>query len=283
MRLKLHHLLLSLVCLALVLPSSVSARVDHMTFDVYLNSGEENVNTFGGVLHYPASWSVERVALKDSSFIYWINSPDKDSFGSVSFSGAIPGGVQNFEASDTKKLLYSIYFAGDIESSLEGGVFFEEEEFYLNHPAALAATESYFTYSFRSTDTYGDFDLPGALLDLSFSFEEDPITRVPTLVLNSYRGNLASYSFESKEGDFNTKGWIPVDGIQALESSNSTVQLNILDSEGASQTLIIRKSPLRISLVILGVVLFSCLVFYLFNAAFKILHFKPQDLKQIKR
>jgi hypothetical protein len=278
MRLSFRHFLISLTGLVLLLPSSAVAHTDRMTIDVYLNSGEENVNTFSGVLHYPAAWSVEKIRLKNSPLIYWIDPPGVDVFGSIHFSGAIPGGVQNLGAVDSEKLLYSIDFVGQDEATLGGDVFFDDEEFYLNHPAALAATQTSFTYSYRATDTYGSFDLPTTLMDLSFSFEEDPITGDPALVLDSYRGNLAAYSFWGREGDFNSNDWISVDGVQVLESSSSTVKLSVLDDEGGYHTLVLRRSPLRVSLFFVGIGLFLCMVFYLLRAPSKIFRSFPRAI-----
>ncbi len=281
-KLRIRHFLILLVCLAFVFPSSTLAQVDRMTFDVYLSNEGENVNAFGGVLHYPASWSIDNITLQNAKLIYWIAPPGADTFGEISFSGVVPGGVQNLEASTSDKLLYSIDFVGDDEAALGGGVFFEEDEFYLNHPAALAATNASFTYSSRPTDLHGRYDYPATLLDLSFSFEKDPITGEPSLVLDSYRGELASYVFAKKEGDFNFNAWLPVDGVGTLDSSFSTVKLSVLDSEGIYHTLLIRSSFLRVSLLTLTVILSLCAAAYIFIAALKMLRFKPKDMKKMK-
>jgi hypothetical protein len=247
------------------------AQTDHMTLSIYLNGEGENVNTFGGTLQVPTGWDLEQVHLQSPEVIYWIEVPSIESKGLVKFSGMIPGGIQYINVGSEAPLLFSLDFSGENLTENSSGLSFFDTAFYLNHPAALEATSAHFETQLSTTDAFKKYYQGNSLSSLHYSFEEDPITHQPALVINSLEGDLASYRFLEKEGDFGIfSGWMPVDGMQVLNSTSSTVSLNVLASDGTEQTMLLRSSLLRHSLYVFVGILFGLLAIYLFKSALAI-------------
>lgn len=248
-------------------------RGDLMTLDVYLDSQGENVNAFQGTLHFPKTWSIERVDLRDSKTIYWIENPRATlESNSMSFSGIIPGGVGHLDGADTTQLLYSIDFYGYAPESAD--VSFSDTLFYLNHPATLKAEKAYFNSTLRPSDTQDIFTEDGDLLGLQFSFTTDPVTHENVLLLNSTEGKFASYTFREKEGDLNFSNWLPVDGLQILESNASTVLLSSVDDAGGTHELLLRSSFLHQFFWWMITFFFVLFTVYLLVAAYRIFRLK---------
>lgn len=251
-----------------------SAQVDHFTIDVYLDSADEDINAFASSLEIPDSWSVESLTLKDSDLIYWVQAPEVSLHENTIFSGIFPGGVRNLKNYSTPLLLFSLNIYGDFER-IEA-VNFSNSHVYLNHPMALEAEQSEFLYKIRDTETLSLTDI-SALADLDYDFMDDPVSGEHSLVLNSYRGALAAYSFEVKEGDFWFEDWFKINGVTALNGQSSTVSLFVTAPDGEQATLVLRQSLVRTGFIGLGILLCFGVVAYLFKLSLRVLRFNPLD------
>lgn len=257
--------------------ASTSAMSEKFVMDVYISTEGENVNALGGTLNYPSSWEVHSITMKSPDLLYWIEAPKADQFGKVDFSGILPGGMNTISPSSDQIALYSIEFWGT--SELLSQVSFTEKEFYLNHPTALAATLSDFTYEVSTNSFYTNLLNTASILSkINYTFTEDPVSKQSTLVVDTYRSNLASYEFFTKEGDFGTGQWLSMDGVQLLASTLSTVNLNVRTADGDEQNLILRRSFASELTWATALGAGSALLIYLFYACFKIFRQKPEDL-----
>lgn len=261
-------------------PSSVLAREDQFTVDIYFQSEDEDVNTFGTSLELPDSWRIDKVALKDSNLIYWVEAPVEKFGETISFSGIFPGGVRNLNNYRSPLLLFSIQVSGDI--SLSNQLFFENTEIYLNHPMALEASTSRFASQVRAIEKSMLLDL-AALDDLDYEFTVDPVTNVHSLVLNNYRGALASYIFELQEGDFWLGEWSRINGVASLNAQTSTVSLFITSPDGEQETMVLRSSFFRTLAIAFGVIGGLLIMIYLFILSLRVLRFDPLDEKRGER
>lgn len=265
----------AITVLAMLSTGSVGATPTQFTVEVYLKSNGENVNALGGVLNYPRSWSVKDIRLEGPELLYWIEAPEVEDFGVLQFSAIFPGGVQNLEKTNELHL-YAVDFWGDREDLDE--MIFNEKEFYLNHPTALPATTADFTYKVTSNSFFKKISAENFFSNINYSFEKDPITSQNSLVVESYRGNLAAYDFFEKEGNFGSGEWLSVDGVQKLGSSSATVVLNVRTPEGHQYERVLRRSfvdqAIWAGLAGGG----GLILFYLFYLAFKIFEFRPEDI-----
>jgi hypothetical protein len=114
-----------------------------------------------------------------------------------------------------------------------------------------------------------------ALDDLDYGFTDDPVSGEHSLVINSYRGALAAYTFEVKEGDLWFEDWFRINGVTALNAQTSTVSLFVTAPDGEQATLILRRSTVRIGFIAAGFLFFLGLVIYLFRLSFRVLRFDP--------
>lgn len=233
-------------------PSSTLAREDYFTVDVYFQSEDEDVNAFGTQLVLPTAWTVEDLTLKDSDLIYWVEAPEKPTRAFMNFSGIFPGGVRNLSHYRSPLLLFSINVSGDID--LASGLYFQDSELYLNHPMALAGVSSGFATQVRASTEMVSSDL-AALNDLDYEFTTDPVSGGHSLVLNSTRGALASYTFEVQEGDFGMGIWERMNGVASLNAKTSTVSLFVSAPDGFQDTMVLRSSLLRSAGILLGIIL----------------------------
>lgn len=261
--------------LALSPTSSVEASATQFTVEVYLTSKGENVNAMGGVLNYPRSWSVKDIRLEGPDLLYWIEAPEVEDFGQLRFSAIFPGGVQSLEKT-TDLHLYAVDFWGEKEESDE--LAFSEKEFYLNHPTALPAESADFSYKIDNNSFFKKISTEDFFADINYSFEKDPITSEDRLVVESYRGNLASYDFFEKEGNFGSGQWLTVDGVQELGSSSTTVILNVRTPNGDDYEMVLRRSLLDQAVWIGLSGGGGVLILYLFYLAFKIFELKPEEI-----
>lgn len=266
-----------LVFVPLLLSASPRVQADGFPFmvDVSIRNNGEDVNAFGATMVLPDSWSVAEVELQNPELLYWITAPNGEKKNQVTFSGIFPGGITNISSASEGMMLFTMKVNGDI--ALEKGVTFESTKFYLNHPTALEATDTFFSYKTHSVKPTDNSFFDDHFF-LNYSFATDPVTDLPALVLDSYRGNLPDYTFEKREGDFGLGEWIPVDGLQSLESSVSTVLLNIRAPDGTEQTVVLRRSWVMTASVLLGLLVSALLVVLVFRAAWLVLRVQPGDL-----
>lgn len=272
-------LLFSIAVVGLLLggaPKALAHQDDYFTVDVYFSSADEDVNAFGSTLSLPASWTVDDLILKDSDLIYWIEAPQKTIQQEMSFSGIFPGGVQNLKNYSTPLLLFSLNVHGDFEYVED--LLFTDAEIFLNHPMALAAENSLFLYKIRSAQEAPALTDISALDDLIYSFTNDPVSGGNSLVLNSYRGALAAYTFEMKEGDFWSGDWSRINGVSALNAQTSTVSLFVTAPDGGQETLVLRRSIARTGSMASGILLCLGFVVYLFRLSLRVLRFDPLAL-----
>lgn len=281
------QLLLSIFVLSLLAlgAPNVSAQSEYFTLEVYLSSADEDVNAFETTLALPNSWVVEDLILKDSDLIYWIETPEKNIEGDMNFSGIFPGGVQNLKNYSTPLLLFSLNVRGEFE--LVEGTEFLNTHIYLNHPMAIEAERSEFLFKIHAGKEALLLNDISALDDLDYSFTTDPVSGETSLVINSYRGALAAYIFEVKEGDLWTADWFRINGVSALSANNSTVSLFVTAPDGDQEKLVLRTSILHTGFVAMAVLLCLCLVAYLFFLSLRILPFtpsvrRPRDLTKLK-
>lgn len=258
--------------ICLLASSSVLAREDQFTVDIYFQSEDEDVNTFGTSLDLPDSWVIDGLVLKDSDLIYWVEAPAENRDGTLSFSGIFPGGVRNLNNYRSPLLLFSLNVSGDI--SLSEGILFENTEIYLNHPMALEASTSRFSSQVRVTEGGTVLDL-AALDSLDYEFTVDPVSGDHSLVLNNYRGALASYIFELQEGDFGLGDWARINGVASLNAKTSTVSLFVTSPDGEQETMVLRSSLFRTLAIVFGVIGGFILLIYLFILSLRVLRFDP--------
>lgn len=261
-------------------PSSTLAREDYFTVDVYFQSENEDVNTFGTQLILPESWKVESLLLKDSDLIYWVEAPEKTRRNPMTFSGIFPGGVRNLSNYRSPLLLFSIKVVGDIDEV--SGLYFEDTEIYLNHPMALPGVSSRFATQVRA-NTQGDLGDIAALDGLDYEFTTDPVSGIHSLVLNSTRGALASYTFEVQEGDFGLGIWERINGVASLNAKTSTVSLFVSSPDGFQDTMVLRSSLLRKAGIVFGVIFGLLCIVYLFILSLRVLRFDPLKEKREER
>lgn len=243
-----------------LLPRSSIAVGEPFTMDVQIITSEENVNAFGGKLIYPKEWSVEEIILKSPNLLYWIEAPKELNPGEIAFSGIFPGGIENINSSNAETALFAIDFLGDVNIAAQAK--FEEAHFYLNHPTALEAGQALFSYGLSSESPFETLTSPNLFNDVNYAFEKDPVSLEDVLVVDSYRGSLAAYTFNKKEGMWFGE-WESIDGVQALNSNISTVLLNIESDEGEEATLTLRKSLLYSIFWPLALSLSGLALFYL--------------------
>lgn len=266
-----HFLSLSLLLMLLLsfAGSTAVADTNYFSVNVYFDSATEDVNAFEASLKYPSSWSVEGVTLKDSDLIYWIQNPQAIGEGDFSFSGIFPGGVQNSKNYSSPLQLFTVDFSGDLDLATQLAL--GNSSIYLNHPMALEATEAFIDYEL---DPSAKSVVPSnfsALDHLDYEFVTDPISGKEALVINTFRGALASYTFEVKEGDFGRGGWSSVNGVRMLNSDTSTVELFVASPSGDEERFVLRSSMARYGLMVLGVAGGTGLILYLFFLAAKTL------------
>ncbi len=264
----LRLLVLSLLCLGTT-SSLTDANHDYFTVNVYLDSATEDVNAFEAELKYPATWDIERIKFKDSDLIYWVQTPQENLNGVMDFSGIFPGGVQNLKNYSSPLKLFSVEFAGDLEDATQVNLI--GENIYLNHPMALEATDASISFEVDSSVSRSFETDVSPLSHLDYEFTVDPISGQDALVVNTYRGALASYKFELREGDFGQGLWSRVNGVALLKDFNSTVKLFITSPDGEELRLVLRSSMTRYILIGSGVVLGTAFIFYLFFLAFRAL------------
>ncbi len=250
------------------------AEHDYFTVNVHFDSATEDVNAFEAILRYPSSWDIENIKFKDSDLIYWVQAPQENLNGILEFSGIFPGGVQNLKDYTSPFQLFSVEFAGDLSQSTQ--VSLTDSKIYLNHPMALEATEAKMDFDVN-TSVSGTFGSDvSTLRHVNYEFTTDPISGANALVINSYRGALASYKFEMREGDFSEVIWSRVNGVALLDDINSTVKLFITSPDGVETHLVLRSSMARYLMIGSGVVIGTVLIFYLFLLAFRA--FQTDDL-----
>ena len=196
----------------------------------------------------------------------------------MDFSAIVPGGVSGLNMGGSDLLLFTVEFLGVAESQDE--VSFATQNFYLNHPTALVAADASFNYKISYSNYFQDEVSADLLKGVNTAFVKDPVTQAETLVVDSYRGDLGEYFFRVKEGDFGLGDWKEIDGISALASVSSTVQLQVISPDGEETQISLRRSLLAQSVVLAAGGIGSLFLFYLFYSAYRLATLRPQDIQK---